>query len=262
MKPRDKDSAIDFKSVGFSGGDTDKKLNMAKRIRLIRLACGDTATKDLLEIGCGAGTYLEVLSHFFRKVAGIEPSTEKYEQILASSKNNSFAILCNRAEQLPFDDASFDFVLLNEVIEHVENDAQAVEEVFRVLRSKGRLIIFAPNRWFPFETHGVQTKDGKTVGHHFPFLNYIPHKLLVHFGFTPWARNYFPNELARLLNRSGFKLVHSGFVAQTFENTSGRQSYLLRALSPVLRPSIDVLSKLKFFGRFFAVSSLIIGEKP
>jgi SAM-dependent methyltransferase len=54
---------------------------------------------------------------------------------------------------LPFDDASFDVVFSNAVIEHVgdrEHQLQLVREALRVGR---RLFLTTPNRWFPVEVH-------------------------------------------------------------------------------------------------------------
>ncbi len=45
---------------------------------------------------------------------------------------------------LPFEDNSFDVVICNHVLEHVKNDAQAIQEIFRVLRPGGRAILLIP----------------------------------------------------------------------------------------------------------------------
>src|SRR4030042_490857 len=59
------------------------------------------------------------------------------------------------SEQMPFPDNSFDVILLHEVIEHVSDDAATLREACRVVRPGGRIVIYAPNRLHPFETHGV-----------------------------------------------------------------------------------------------------------
>src|SRR4051812_45501937 len=58
--------------------------------------------------------------------------------------------------QLRFEDQSFDGVLLNEVLEHIADEAASSSEIRRVLRPYGFLAAISPNRWFPFEGHGMR----------------------------------------------------------------------------------------------------------
>ncbi len=58
------------------------------------------------------------------------------------------------AEYLPFADDSFDHVFMVEVLEHVPEAGQALLEVKRVLRPRGRLLVAVPNRdWFHYDRH-------------------------------------------------------------------------------------------------------------
>lgn len=57
------------------------------------------------------------------------------------------------AQALPFRDAAFDLVSLFSVLEHVEDQEQAVCEAFRVLKPEGTLVVQIPNRRFPIELH-------------------------------------------------------------------------------------------------------------
>ena len=80
------------------------------------------------------------------------------------------------AKQLPFDDGSFDVVFSHEVIEHVDDDRQAAREMVRVLAPGGRIVIFCPNRLYPFETHGHFWR-GKYHFGNTPLINYLPNPL-------------------------------------------------------------------------------------
>jgi SAM-dependent methyltransferase len=51
------------------------------------------------------------------------------------------------AATLPFADASFDFVIASEVLEHVVDDRAATAELVRVLRPGGRIAVTVPTRW-------------------------------------------------------------------------------------------------------------------
>ncbi len=63
--------------------------------------------------------------------------------------------------------------LLNEVIEHVGNDRDTIREALRVTKPGGRVVIFAPNRYYPFETHGVYLGKKYVFGN-IPLVNYLP----------------------------------------------------------------------------------------
>ncbi|NIU60939.1 MAG: methyltransferase domain-containing protein, partial [Pseudomonas stutzeri] len=53
-------------------------------------------------------------------------------------------------ERLPFPDATFDVVFSHEVLEHVADDRACVAEMVRVTRPGGRIVVFVPNRLYPF----------------------------------------------------------------------------------------------------------------
>src|SRR3972149_4010751 len=61
---------------------------------------------------------------------------------------NGKKFLVASASKLPFKDESFDIVLCTEVIEHVDDQSQAIEEMFRVIKEGGILVITSPNRFF------------------------------------------------------------------------------------------------------------------
>ena len=55
-------------------------------------------------------------------------------------------------------------IFLNEVLEHVEYDNKAIDECLRVLKKKGKIIVFAPNKGYTFETHGRYIKKKYILG--------------------------------------------------------------------------------------------------
>jgi SAM-dependent methyltransferase len=55
--------------------------------------------------------------------------------------------------QIPLPDNSYDWVICNHVLEHVENDIEAMREVLRILKPGGRAILQVPINYSYTETH-------------------------------------------------------------------------------------------------------------
>jgi SAM-dependent methyltransferase len=244
-------------TVAIGGGDTATPLNLEKRLAIIEryLPCGRVRVLDL---GCGSGDYVRALNRIERVAAwGVEYEIGKVT-VAANRPDLRGRVVRGDIEHLPFADRSFDVVLLNEVIEHVPNDARALSEIRRALTPEGRLLLFAPNRWFPFETHGVRTQRGELVGANVPFLPWLP-TAIGRRCFRYWARNYWPHELQRLVREARFDVLATGFVWQTFENISGRQPALIRTARPALRAVAATLETTPGLRRF-GVSQLIVAR--
>ena len=66
------------------------------------------------------------------------------------------------AAKLDYPDDTFDLVTAIEVLEHIEELDQALEEICRVFKPGGRFAFTTPNRWFPFRPTGSSTADDGT----------------------------------------------------------------------------------------------------
>jgi ubiquinone/menaquinone biosynthesis C-methylase UbiE len=139
-----------------------------RRLNLIRhYTTLENAT--IVDVGCGIGMYVKHLRDFSDSVYGVDVDLDRVQEASRDLPN----IKQGSAEVLPFDDKMFDIVLSHEVLEHVGNDRQAVCEAFRVLKPGGRLVVFVPNRWYPYETHGFYWR-GKYHFGNIPVINYLP----------------------------------------------------------------------------------------
>jgi SAM-dependent methyltransferase len=127
------------------------------------------------------------------------------------------------AEQLPFRDACLDVVVLNEVIEHVHDDAATLREAMRVLRPGGTVIIYAPNRLYPFETHGVYLGRRYIFGN-IPLVNYLPD--LLRRRFVPHARAYLAGDMRRITRGLDAEVVEASYVYPGFDNIAARRPKL------------------------------------
>lgn len=92
----------------------------------------------VLDIGCGSGHLLVVMSGYFEESYGIDKSKKMVE--LTKAKNKKFEAICGDAEDLPYPDNFFDDVVSHTVFQRL-NKEKALKEAKRVLRRGGKLVI-------------------------------------------------------------------------------------------------------------------------
>ncbi|MBF0344996.1 MAG: class I SAM-dependent methyltransferase [Nitrospirae bacterium] len=106
----------------------------------------------VLDIGCGSGGFLPILSGLCTRLVGIDitPSfVQKSRDLAAKFGLNNTDISQESSNNLPFDDCSFDVVVMLDVIHHMEDIQGSLKEVHRVLKPEGRVIVFEPNKLNP-----------------------------------------------------------------------------------------------------------------
>jgi len=91
----------------------------------------------LLDIGCGNKPFEKMFGSRVREHIGCD---------IVQSSESRVNVIC-RATDLPFADASYDTVLITQVIEHVADHQSLLREAFRVLRGNGVLILSGPMYW-------------------------------------------------------------------------------------------------------------------
>src|SRR5947209_20177898 len=106
--------------------------------------------KRILDIGCGLGMYVSRFRQFSDDVYGVDIDPDKIGRASEWLPN----LRVSSAEELPYEDDCFDIILLNEVIEHVDDDRQTIREAYRVLAPGGHIVVYAPNRLYPFAPPG------------------------------------------------------------------------------------------------------------
>jgi len=101
--------------------------------------------KKLLDVGCWDGRLLADIdqSGLFQELYGVDISPEAVEKVKSKGFNADVVDLNN--ETLPFPDEFFDAVTILAVLEHVFDPYMVVQEIHRILRSDGTLIIDVPN---------------------------------------------------------------------------------------------------------------------
>jgi ubiquinone/menaquinone biosynthesis C-methylase UbiE len=114
---------MDYDSIA-SGYDELHKEEQLKKLRIIRDNIPVEKEDRLLDVGCGTGFSLDF---FDCGCTGVEPSKE----MIAQSANKSRIVL-GRAENLPFEDNSFDVVISVTAIHNFEDIEKGLKEMKRV----------------------------------------------------------------------------------------------------------------------------------
>jgi SAM-dependent methyltransferase len=139
----------------------------------------------ILDVGCGTGANLLMLSEY-----GDAEGVDVSEDALAFCRERGLdKVKLGAAEQLPYDDATFDLVTAFDVVEHIDDDLAGLKEMRRVLRPGGRVLLFVPTFMFLW---GLQDD----VSHH--------------------RRRYRLSELRRVLEQAGFEIERSTYANITF----------------------------------------------
>ncbi|MHB1005656.1 MAG: class I SAM-dependent methyltransferase [Chloroflexota bacterium] len=165
----------------------------------------------ILDIGCGIGAYVEAFRRFSPFVYGVDVDLDKVAEATANLPNLSVA----PAEFLPYKSDSFDVTFLHEVIEHVTDDVKAIAEAWRVTRPGGQVVIFAPNRLYPFETHGFYLGQ-RHVFKLLPLINYFPDPIRRRF--VPHVKAYTSGDIRGLFRG---KRVHFDVHTQVYPAFDG-----------------------------------------
>jgi SAM-dependent methyltransferase len=220
-----------------------------RRLEMILEAAGERIKGRVLENGCGVGMYVEHMLPYGGHIIGLEYDFERAAEAGTRSPN----ILNAAGESLPLPSNTFDLILSHEVLEHVQDDAQAVREMVRILRKEGRIVLFAPNRGYPFETHGIYWQGKYSFGNKV-FVNYLPRNWRDKL--APHVRVYSKRDIEKLFDGLPVKFIQRTVIFGAYDNLIAR----FGGLGKVLRGILQFLEKtpLKVFGlsHFWVVEKL------
>ena len=147
-------AVLDLPSRGWKAEKIARLLNLAARMQPIRL----------LEIGTGSGG----IAHWFAQHPQLRCEVAAVDVCDNRQLSEGYAFQQVEGVDLPFEEASFDVVISNHVIEHVgdaEAQARHLAEIRRVMRPGGVGYLAVPNRWMLTEPH-----------YRLKFLSWWPHR--------------------------------------------------------------------------------------
>jgi SAM-dependent methyltransferase len=216
-----------------------------RRLEMLLNAAGGRTKGNILENGCGVGMYVEHLAPLGGRVFGLEYDFERACEAGARSPG----IINAAGEYLPYPASTFDLILSHEVLEHVQNDSLAINEMIRVLRSPdpasrkpgGRLVLFVPNRGYPFETHGIYWRGNYHFGN-VPLVNWLPRKWRDRL--APHVRIYEKRDLEKLFTGLPVRLIERTVIFGAYDNLIAR----FGAAGKLLRDLLQLLEKTPLRG--------------
>jgi len=148
-----------FEQKYHKAGSSDWWIKSRRNIVLqIVKGFGIKKTAEILDIGCADGLLIEQLSNEgFSNIHGIDVSETGISQCKKRGLKN---VALMDGSKTSFEDNMFDVIIASDVLEHIEDENQALMEWYRLLKPKGQLIVFVPAYKFLWSSHDE-------VAHHF-----------------------------------------------------------------------------------------------
>ncbi len=153
---------------------------------------------SLLDVGCGTGAMLTMIKKEYpdMEAFGIDLS----EQMIVQARkynNHGLYLQIGDVENIPWPDNEFDLLTCNASFHHFPDPMQSLNEMNRVLKAKGRLVIADP--WWP-----GKVRQG---------INYY---LKSPFNLSGDVRIYSQHEMEKLLDAAGFRSIEWELIDRTY----------------------------------------------
>ena len=179
---------------------------------------------NVLDIGCGSGELLMRLEELGCNAYGID--VDEITSNHLRKEMNLNVTTCDIDDGCSFQDNFFDVIIMRHSLEHVHDPVKVIQEVKRIMKLNGELIIGIPN---------IESVMARLTGEYWTDLDIPRH--LFHFN---------PSTISRLLARSGFSVekIHHEFKVMNKGNI--RKWISAKSLSYFigLRPIVTMMGKL------------------
>jgi ubiquinone/menaquinone biosynthesis C-methylase UbiE len=194
----------------------------------------------VVDLGCGSGIFTDVLQRRGYRCTGIDISPKLIR--IAQTKFPKAEFFEGDVEYLPFQENSFDGILLSGLVHHFPDPSRCAAEVFRILRPGGTFFAFDPNRMNPF----MYFYRDRTS----PFYSSV--------GVTENERPVLAAEVAATFRSVGFRVGTEYLSDLEYRYVA---SGLMRRLLPLYN-TIDSFMFSPAFMRRFSSFVLTFGKKP
>ena len=180
----------------------------------------------ILDVGCGTGANLEMLANF-----GESEGVDVSDDALEFCRAKGLKVHKGLAEELPFEDESFDVVTALDVVEHLDDDIGGLKEMNRVMKKSGRALIFVPAFMWLW---GVQDDISN-------------HRI-----------RYTKKQIVERLEKSGFEIERATYANWTFfaPILAGRTLMKITGIKPESENNVNVSALNGIFGKIFSAEKL------
>lgn len=120
--------------------------NTLEHLHRYALACELVKDKIVLDLACGEGYGSNLMSEYATKVIGIDVSETTINHATSKYIRNNLRFICASATSTKLDNHIVDVVISFETIEHLVDQEEMMQEIVRVLKPNGLLIISSPDK--------------------------------------------------------------------------------------------------------------------
>ena len=176
----------------------------------------------ILDVGCGTGANLEMLSQF-----GSAEGVDVSDDALEFCRRKGLTVQKGLAETLPYEDETFEISTALDVIEHLDDDIAGLREMYRVTKTGGYSLVFVPAFMWLW---GVQDDISN-------------HRI-----------RYTKKQIVERIEKAGFKVKRSTYANFTFfaPILGGRAMMKVTGIKPESENNINVSALNGVFGRIFS----------
>lgn len=191
---------------------------------------------SILELGSIPLVLTSALSESKYQVTGVDIAPERYKETIDSLGIE--VVKCNiETEKLPFEDDVFDFLIFNELFEHLRiNPIFSLKEAFRVLKPGGIMTLSSPNLK---SMNGLYNYLFKNRAYSCSGNIYNEYSKLEKLGHMGHVREYTSTEVVEFLENIGFEVPQIVYRGRFGTNIK----QLLARIFPSLRPFISYTCK-------------------
>ena len=126
-----------------------------RRKLILKLLKDVSRDSKVLDIGCSGGVLIQELANEgLKNLVGIDAD----QSAVLLARNRELNVMLVDAIKTNFEDENFDMIIAADVLEHIENDDQALKEWNRILKKGGKIIILVPAFMFLWRKHDEENQ--------------------------------------------------------------------------------------------------------